>query len=191
MKILIGLLFLSIYGCIPTNGGYIPNGSGQGAISPEQQFPDDYSTLQSYFSQFEAKTPTSNYQTMDGYFSVPTNNVAPSTTTVSDFLENGFYQSLLFNPSNPQSLGGKTVEFDLNSLVIKSFYYLGPGPAPYVAINPPPENDIPIGTIVLVSINATVAGASSSMFQNTYMLKIKNNNTYWYVWYGNQGPYVP
>ena len=194
MKILIGLLFLSIYGCIPTNGGYIPNGSGQGAISPEQQFPDDYSTLQSYFSQFEAKTPTSNYQTMDGYLSVPSNNVAPSTATVAYFLQNGLPQNLMFSP-NPQGLGGKTVDFDLNSLVIKNFYSIpasSTSTAPtFQELNPPPETDIPIGTIVLVSISANVAGASSSYFQNTYMLKIKNNNSYWYVWYGNQGPYVP
>jgi hypothetical protein len=195
MKILIGLLFLSIYGCIPTNGGYIPSGSGQGAISPDQQFPDDYATLQSYFSQFEAKTPTSDYTTMNGYFSEPTNIVTPSTATPTDFLENGFYQSLLFS-SNPQGLGGKTVDFDLNSLAINNFYYIpaaSTSTAPtFQEINPPPENNIPIGTIVLVSINATENGATSSRFQNTYMLKIQNGTTYWYVWYGNQNPvYTP
>jgi len=185
MKILFALVFLSIYGCIPQDGGLIPNQQDQGAVAPNEEFPDDYDMLQSYFSSFEIRTPTSVYTTMNGFFSTPTNVVAPSPATSTDFLENGFNQGLMVS-SNPEGLGGKTVDFDLNSLAINNFYYLGPGPAPYVLIDPPPENEIPIGTIVLVSINATENGVASSRWQNAYMLKIQSGSSFWYVWYGNQ-----
>lgn len=190
MKILIALLFLSIYGCIPKDGGLIAN-QDQGAIAPDDQFPNDYATLQNYFATFESRTPTSNYATMNGLFSEPINIVTPSTATVEYFLENGLSQSLMFSP-NPQGLGGITVDFDLQTLQIKNFYYLGAGPAPYILIDPSPEDEIPIGTIVLVGINATENGVASSRWQNAYMLKIQNGSSYWYVWYGNQNPvYTP
>lgn len=196
MKIIVTLLFLSIYGCMPKNGGYISN--GQGAMSPDQQFPDDYSILQSYFSSFESRTPTTNYATMNGLFSTVANNVAPATETSDYFLENGLSESLMFATGQPQGLAGKTVDFDLQSLVIKNFYYLpAPATSTFQEINPPPETEILNGTVVLVSINATENGTASSRWQNAYMLKINvaippAAPSYWYVWYGNQNPiYTP
>ncbi len=178
-----------IYGCgLPEDGGYYPE-ADQGAIAPDQRFPQDYSTLQDYFSQFESKTPTSDYLTMNGYFSTPSDIVSESTSTTPTstyFLQNALNQALMFT-NTQYGLAGKAVVFDLNTLSINNFYYLSQT-LPYIPIDPQPENDIPIGTIVLVSINATIDGAPSNYFQNTYMLKIKQGTTFWYVWYGNQNP---
>ena len=187
MKILIGLLLLSLHGCIPNNGGLIAP-VNNGAIPPNEQFPEDYSTLQTYFSGFEAKTPSTDYTAWNSYFSQTTNIVTPSTATVMPFLQNGLYQNLYF--SNPQGLPNVTVDFDLNSLAITNFYYLST--PTYIPIDPPPETEIPIGTIVSININATENGVSSTRWQNAYMLKIQNGSTFWYVWYGNQNPvYTP
>jgi hypothetical protein len=179
-----------IYGCLPKDGGYYPEEQGnQGAIAPDQRFPDDYSALQNYFSQFEAKTPTSEYLTFSGYFSTPSDIVSVSTSTTPTstyFMQNGLNQALMFTNSQ-YGLAGKTVDFDLNTLSINNFYYLS-HPPPYVPMDPQPVNDIPIGTIVLVSISATIDGAASNYFQSVYMLKIKSGQTFWYVWYGNQNP---
>jgi hypothetical protein len=178
-----------IYGCLPTDGGYYPEEGNQGAIAPDQRFPDDYSTLQDYFSQFEIKTPTSDYITMTGYFSTPSDIVSESTATTPTstyFLQNGLNQALMFI-NTQYGLAGKTVDFDLNTLSINDFLYLSQTP-PYIPMDPQPVNNIPIGTIVLVSIDATIDGVASNYFQTTYMLKIKQGPTYWYVWYGNQNP---
>lgn len=187
MKRLIYLLFLSGYGCLPTDGGYYP--AYQGALPADQEFLDDYYYLQNYFSQFELKTPTTDYSTMNAFFSNPSNVVSPSTATVEFFMENGLSQNLMFSP-NPQGLSGKTVDFDLNSLVIQKIFYLSP--PPYIPIDPPPENNIPVGSIILVSINSNINGAPSNYFQDMYLLKTQNGQFYWYVWYGNQNPtYTP
>ncbi len=193
VKYLIGLLFLSIIsGCLPNDGGFYPN-PDQGAIAPDQRFPEDYTTLQTYFSQFEVKTPTSDYSTMNGYFAVPTDIVTESTAsdaaTSTNFLQSGLYQSTMFSNST-YGLAGKTVDFDTSSLAIKNFYYFSQTP-PYVEMNPAPTDEIPIGTIVLVGINATIDGEPSDYFQNTYMVKIKQGASYWYVWYGNQSYSLP
>ncbi|MFI5390775.1 MAG: hypothetical protein ACHQYQ_05380, partial [Bacteriovoracales bacterium] len=180
-----------IYGCLPKDGGYYPQeNQDSGAIAPDQRFPDDYNALQDNFSQFESKTPTSNYLDFNGYFSTPSDIVSVSTATNAAsstyFLQNGLNQALMF--TNAQyGLAGKTVDFDLNTLSINNFYYLSHTP-PFVPIDPQPVNDIPIGTIVLVTIQATIDGAASNYFQSTYMLKIKSGQSFWYVWYGDQNP---
>jgi len=99
----------------------------------------------------------------------------------TDFLESGLTQADEY--AFEQNLYDVTIVFNMNTVEIKNFYNLND-----VIIDPPPSpEDMLPGTKVLVSIEATEDGVSSTRFRNMFLMKIDSiDEGNRYIWYGDQ-----